>query len=111
MLRFNDVKQVLLESPEAIRQWCQKVHQAGPAKAPYMLAPLTELSYNRLDPELVQTVEDTLYFGVFGVERPHHRGASPKTGPTPRFSASRMSPSRRSSLNFSSGRPKPPKAV
>ena len=101
----------LLEAePNSIRQWCLKVRQAGPRKAPYLIAPLVQLNYNKIAPELVQTIEDTLYFGVFGVERPH-RGASPNTGPTPRFSARSTSPSRRSSASLSVGRPKPPSAV
>ena len=101
----------LLESePNRIRQWCVKVVQAGPDKAPTMLAPFQSLNYNRMDHGTIEAVEDALYFGVFGVRRPH-RGASPNTGPTPRFSANRMSPSRRSSFNLSSGRPKPPSAV
>lgn len=88
-----------------------KVHQAGPDKAPTMLAPFQSLNYNRMDHDTIEAVEDALYFGVFGVERPHHRAASPKTGPTPRFSVNRMSPSRRSSSSFSSGRFRPPSAV
>jgi hypothetical protein len=38
-----------------------------------MLNPLIRLDYARLDPELAETVEDALYFGMLGVERPAHR--------------------------------------
>jgi hypothetical protein len=69
----------LLESDTgAIERWCVKVHQAGP-KAKSMLDPLIRLDYARMDHELVQKVEDALWFGIFGLER----GASAKTRPTP----------------------------
>jgi len=103
----------LLESaPNDIRQWCLKVRQAGPVKAASMLAPFQRLNYNKMDHDTIEAVEDALYFGVFGVDRPRsQRRSSPKTGPTPGFSARSTSPSRRSSASLSVGRPKPPSAV
>ena len=99
------MKQLSESTPDAIEAWCVRVRQVDRKKAQRMLDPLIDLNYNKLPPELVQKVEDTLYYGVFG----HERAASPKTRPTPGFSARSTSPSRRSSASFSSGRPRFPR--
>lgn len=104
------MEQLSESTPDAIEAWCVRIRQVRPVnrkQAQQMLDPLIDLNYNKLSPDLVKTVEDTLYYGVFG----HERGASPKTRPTPGFSAKSTSPSRRSSASFSSGWPKFPKAV
>jgi hypothetical protein len=67
----------LLESePDAILRYCQAVRQAGPDKASYMLGPFKRLRYSQMDHDTIETVEDALYFGVFGVDRPHQRRSS-----------------------------------
>lgn len=97
----------LLESrPEDIEGWCVKVREAGP-KGKYMIDPLVNLNYNKLSPKVVNTVENALFYATFG----HDKGASPKTEPTPGFSARSTSPRRRSSSSLSVGAPKPPRAV
>lgn len=59
----------LLESDTgAIERWCDQVESAGP-KAKYMLDPLIELDYKRMERKAIQRVEEALWFGVFGKKR------------------------------------------
>ena len=58
------------DRPDEIARWCQRVHQVSRWEARRMLNPLIALDYANLDDQLVAMVEDALFFGTFGQERP-----------------------------------------
>ena len=91
-------------SPGDINAWCASMRRKPYTAAGKMVKPLLRLNYNKPDRDPVKHVEDAMFYALTGQDR----AASPKTRPTPGFSARSTSPSRRSSASFSSGRPRFP---
>lgn len=56
--------------PERIARYCQRVREATPEARRRMLNPLIQLDYATCDEPTIQLVEDTLFLGILGQERP-----------------------------------------
>jgi hypothetical protein len=62
------------DKPDEIVRRCEIILRGTPEQAGRMLNPLVELDYEKLEPKIVQMVEDTLFYAMTG----GHRQAQPR---------------------------------